>query len=254
MAEHSHEGSPEDPQARLLEDVIGIIPSLYASADLDDTFARIAEAAVAVLDACDYASIVTTGRELHTRAATDEVARTADEMQYQEGQGPCLDAVSREQWVMTPDVQADSRWPRLSARLAGELQVHSMLSVRLAVAASPSRNLGGLNMYSRRPGAFDRQQRDLGLLLAAVASVAADASRTNAQLAEAIRTRQVIGEAVGIIRAQSGMSSEEAFRVLIQASQRMNVKLRDVACTIANDDQGRLSGLVAHGEAVDHEQ
>jgi transcriptional regulator with GAF, ATPase, and Fis domain len=236
VAQHPHGGPLEDQQTALLEDVLGIIPSLYASADLDDTFARITQAAVAVLDACDSASVtVTTGRELRTRAATGELARAADALQYEEGQGPCMDAVSREQWVLTPDVMADSRWPRFSARLAGELQVHSMLSVRLAVAAAPDRNLGGLNMYSSRPGAFDRQQRDVGLLLAAVASVAADASRTNAQLAEAMRTRQVIGEAVGIIRAQSGMSSEEAFHVLSQASQRMNVKLRDVASTITHD-------------------
>ena len=143
---------------------------------------------------------------------------------------------------MTPDVQRDQRWPRFSARLHGELDVHSMLSVRLGMAASPDRNLGGLNMYSRRPDAFTRDQRNLGLLLAAVASVAADASRTQAEMVAAVQTRQVIGEAIGIIRAQSKMSSEEAFQVLSQASQRMNVKLRDVATAIAEGqvlaDQG----------------
>ena len=97
-------------------------------------------------------------------------------------------------------------------------------------------------MYSRRPDAFTRDQRNLGLLLAAVASVAADASRTQAEMVAAVQTRQVIGEAIGIIRAQSKMSSEEAFQVLSQASQRMNVKLRDVATAIAEGqvlaDQG----------------
>jgi len=234
--------SLEEPQPALVEDVLGIVPTLYASTDLDETFARIVQAAVHVLDACDHASITVRTREaLSTRASTDETARTADQFQYQEGEGPCLDAVSREQWVMTPDVQADWRWPRFSARLAGELDVHSMLSVRLGVAASPTRDLGGLNMYSRRADAFTREQRTLGLLLSAVASVAADAARTNAELAAAIQTRQVIGEAIGIIRAQSSMSREEAFHVLSQASQRMNVKLRDVAATIAEND-GRLAG------------
>ena len=117
-----------------------------------------------------------------------------------------------------------------------------MLPVRLGMTASPARNLGGLNMYSRRPDAFTRDQRNLGLLLAAVASVAADASRTQAEMVAAVQTRQVIGEAIGIIRAQSKMSSEEAFQVLSQASQRMNVKLRDVATAIAEGqvlaDQG----------------
>ena len=227
------DGVDEYPSDALIEDVLGIVPTLYGSADLDDTFARIATAAVEVLDACDFASITTTeGRQLRTRASTSPVARSADEFQYEEGEGPCLDAVTREQWVMTPDVQVDQRWPRFSARLVGELEVHSMLSVRLQVAATPERNLGGLNMYSRRPDAFTREQRNLGLLLAAVASVAADASRTHAEMAAAIQTRQVIGEAIGIIRNQSHLSSQDAFQVLAQASQRMNVRLRDIAAAI----------------------
>src|SRR3954451_151379 len=227
-------------QAAMLSDVLEIVPSLYASADLDDTFARITRAAVDVLDACDHASITTIrGEEMDTRASTSEVALAADQLQYQERQGPCLDAVTRDQWVITPDVQKPQRSPRFSARLHGELDVHSMLSVRLAVAAAPTRNLGGLNMYSRRVDAFTDDQRDAGLLLAAVASVAADASRTQAEMAAAVQTRQIIGEAIGIIRNQSDMSSEEAFAVLAQASQRMNVKLRDVAAAIA---EGHASG------------
>jgi len=70
-------------------------------------------------------------------------------------------------------------------------------------------------------------------LLAAVASVAADAASSKAEMRAAVQSRQVIGEAIGILRAQSDLSSEDAFQLLTQASQRMNVKLRDVAAQIA---------------------
>jgi len=170
-----HDGPDEQS---LIADVLGILPTVYATEDLDDTFARITHAAVAAMDACDYASVTTTnGREVTTRAATDDTALAGDQLQYEEGEGPCLDAVTREQWVLTPDAYEDTRWPRFSARLAGELNVHSMLSVRLATTALPGRNLGGLNLYSTRRNAFTPEQRDIGLLLAAVASVAADAGR-----------------------------------------------------------------------------
>ena len=108
-----------------------------------------------------------------------------------------------------------------------------MLSVRLGVQSSPQRNLGGLNLYSTRVNAFDTEQRDLALLLAAVASVAADATRTHAQLRAGLQSRQVIGEAIGILRAQSNLTSEEAFAALVQASQRMNAQLGTSPCRLS---------------------
>ena len=216
-----------------------MIDTLYASDDLADTFSRITGTAIQVLDACDFASVTTvSGGELTTEAPTDQAALTADLLQYQEGEGPCLDAATRDRWVLTPDVLADRRWPKFSARLGQELKVHSMLSVRLAVQSSPQRNLGGLNLYSTRVNAFDTEQRDLALLLAAVASVAADATRTHAQLRAGLQSRQVIGEAIGILRAQSNLTSEEAFAALVQASQRMNLKLRDIAMQIVQREGG----------------
>ena len=93
-------------------------------------------------------------------------------------------------------------------------------------------------MYSTRVNAFDTEQRDLALLLAAVASVAADATRTHAQLRAGLQSRQVIGEAIGILRAQSNLTSEQAFASLVQASQRMNLKLRDIAMQIVRREVG----------------
>lgn len=213
--------------------VLDMIRTIYASNDLPDTFSRITGTAVEVLDACDHASITLTNHgQLTTRAPTSLTAVKADHLQYLEGEGPCLDAVTREQWVITPDVLTDQRWPRFSSRLAGELAVHSMLSIRLAVSTSPQRNLGGLNLYSNRTCAFDDEQRDMALLLAAIGAVAADSARRDAELTAAVQSRQVIGEAIGILRAQSDLTSEQAFAALSQASQRLNVKLRDIAATI----------------------
>jgi AmiR/NasT family two-component response regulator len=49
------------------------------------------------------------------------------------------------------------------------------------------------------------------------------------QLHQALDSRSVIDQAVGIIRARSGASAEEAFARLIKISQEENVKLHLVA-------------------------
>jgi transcriptional regulator with GAF, ATPase, and Fis domain len=207
---------------------------LYLAGDLSATFARLTRAAVDLLPACDSASVtVIEGPELRTEGATDQVATHGDRIQYDEQEGPCLDAATREQWVYTPDVRHDVRWPRFSPRLAAELEVRSMFSCRLGVQEALHRHLGGLNLYSRGLDAFDDEQRDLALLLAAVGSVAADAARVKREMADAVRTRQIIGEAIGILRSQTEMTSQEAFEALSKASQRSNVKLRDLAAKIA---------------------
>jgi len=219
--------------------ILEMIESMYSSRDLEATFDRITHTAVALVDAVDHASItINRAGNLSTHGPTSVTALQADTLQYQEKQGPCLDAVTRDRWVLTPDVLTDQRWPRFSARLADELSVHGMLSIRLSVATSPQRNLGGLNLYSNRSGAFDIHQRNLALVLGALASVATDAARTHEEMTAAVEGRQVIGEAIGILRAQSNLTRDQAFEALSHASQRMNIKLRDVAAAIADGTPG----------------
>jgi hypothetical protein len=93
----------------------------------------------------------------------------------------------------------------------------------------PGTDLGGINLYSTGVDALDEQGRTLGLLLSTLAAVVVDASRREAQLHVALESRAVIGEAVGILRSQSNISGQDAFAMLVHASQRMNVKLREVA-------------------------
>lgn len=61
-----------------------------------------------------------------------------------------------------------------------------------------------------------------------------------AGLTEALESRDVIGQAKGILMASQGISVDEAFDILRRASQRLNVKLRDVAAQViegrATDD------------------
>lgn len=207
---------------------------VHSSEDHEESMRRITETARSVIGGCDSASLsLLTKDGPVTRAATSKLSFDGDQIQYDEGEGPCLDAAMKERWVYTPDLGADQRWPRSSVRMASEQGVGSMVSCRLTLDAAPNHTLGGLNIYSQSKDAFSDEDQMLAILLASLGAVVVDGSQQQAHLRAAIESRQVIGEAVGILRAQSKVSSEEGFAMLSAASQRMNVKLRDLAERIA---------------------
>jgi AmiR/NasT family two-component response regulator len=58
---------------------------------------------------------------------------------------------------------------------------------------------------------------------------------------EALQSRDLIGQAKGILMAREGITADQAFDMLRRASQRLNVKLRDVAGGIV-DRSGAPAG------------
>lgn len=226
---------PTHPSRSLVEAFREMAARVQASEDFEDTFMQISTTAVETIGACDAASISTieaSGPVSH--GITHPLAELGDLIQYAENEGPCLDAAMRERWIYTSDMATSTRWPRSARRLVGELGVRSMFSCRLALDAAPHQTLGGINLYSRAPEAFNGEDQLLALLLSSLGAVVIDSSRQQAHLRAAIGSRQVIGEAIGILRANSDVTSDEAFAMLSRASQRMNVKLRDLARDITS--------------------
>ena len=115
----------------------------------------------------------------------------------------------------------------------------------MALDASPRKTLGGLNLYATRPRAFTAKDQMLAILLSSLGAVVIDSARQQEQLRAAIASRQVIGEAIGILRVQSNLTSNQAFEMLSRASQRTNVKLRELARQISEGSRaGRKVGLI----------
>ncbi|WP_427175068.1 GAF and ANTAR domain-containing protein [Arthrobacter sp. 92] len=146
-------------------------------------------------------------------------------MQSSSGQGPCLDAAYHDRIVRVPDLCTESRWPAF-CRGAVELGARSMLSIQLFVEGD---RLGALNLYGGRPDAFDLESEQIGLLVAAHAAVAFADSQKISQLNEALITRQIIGQAEGILMERYKITAQQAFLVLTKASSSSNSKLRKVA-------------------------
>ena len=191
------------------------------------TLVAIVAAAVELVPGCDEGSIsvVLARKRVTSEAASGELPAVVDELQERLGQGPCLDAVFKQQTVRASHLALDERWPLFGPR-AAEAGAAAMLSFQLYVEHD---NLGALNLFARTAGAFDDEAEQVGLLFAAHASVAYAASRQESSLDAKVATRQLIGQAQGILMERHKITADAAFRMLILASQKTNAKLRVVA-------------------------
>ena len=175
---------------------------------------------------CDEASITMLGpgRSLTTVASSSDLINGADQLQYQLGEGPCLDAVWEDGLFVIPDLVGDGRWPRWAPK-AAELGVASMLSLHLFTDTA----LGSLNLYALRPRDYDQADVEAARVVAAHASVVLAYARAEQNLWQAIDSRNLIGQAQGILMERFGLTPEKAFAVLRRYSQHHNRKLAVLA-------------------------
>jgi transcriptional regulator with GAF, ATPase, and Fis domain len=192
--------------------------------------AEIITAAVAMVPGADEGSVsvVTGRRHISSQAPTGDLPVQVDALQEETQQGPCLDSAYEHQTVRVTDMATEDRWPQF-ARRANEAGAASMLSLQLYVEGD---NLGALNLYSRTPNAFDDESEQIGLLFASHAAVAYAGVRKEAQLAKAIASRDLIGQAKGILMERYKISPERAFLLLTRISQDSNQKLHDIAAQL----------------------
>jgi transcriptional regulator with GAF, ATPase, and Fis domain len=219
----------------------GLARSLEEHDDPDVMLAEIVAAAVAMVPGADEGSVsvVTGRRHIGSQAPTGDLPVQVDALQEETQQGPCLDSAYVHQTVRVADMASEERWPQF-ARRASEAGAASMLSLQLYVEGD---NLGALNLYSRSPNAFDDESEQVGLLFASHAAVAYAGVRKEAQLAKAVASRDLIGQAKGILMERYKISPERAFLILIRISQASNRKLHDIAAELVC--HGTVPGLPA---------
>jgi ANTAR domain-containing protein/GAF domain-containing protein len=195
--------------------------------DADHTMEMIVCAAVDVIPGVDEASIsvVLGRRRVESHAATGDLPRVVDAIQREVGEGPCLDAVYDQHTVSVPDLGKEERWPKFCKR-AFEAGAGSMLSFQLYVEGD---NLGALNLYARQPGSFDEESTHVGLLFAAHAAVAYAGAQRQEQLRLGMSSRDLIGQAKGILMERHNLTGQRAFQLLVQASQDKNRRLHEIA-------------------------
>lgn len=204
-----------------------------ARLSLEDLLTQVATFAVRAIPGADGA-----GLTLIEEGRTDTIVKSApfvreiDEIQYGLGQGPCISAAAEATPMRSGSLETDSRWPQFGPR-AGGLGVHSVLSLPLISAEMV---VGAMNVYARAEDAFDERAVQLGELFAVPAAIAvqnaqilAQTQRLAAKFQEALTSRAVIDQAIGILMSRSGVTPAEAYSRIRLLSEHQSTQLTVVA-------------------------
>jgi GAF domain-containing protein len=210
---------------------------------LGQTLTRVSDLTVEAIPAADLVGItmVVEGRD-RTAVFTDETAPEIDQAQYDSDEGPCLTAFREMRITQIRSTREAGEWPAFR-QAAARRGIYSTMSFPLIV---DKQSVGAMNLYSYREDAFSEDDRATGDLFASQAAIVLanaqaywDARELSQGLGEAMKHRAVIEQAKGILMGAEGCSEDDAFQLLVQASQRENVKLRDVARRLVDNAAGR---------------
>jgi GAF domain-containing protein len=222
-----------------LEQLSAVVRSLQEAQGDQLTLDLAVASASEVIAGCEVAGVsLVRSHGVVTLAATDDAARRADAWQVELGEGPAVNARRGGETVYSPDLGADASWQAWGARVADDLGLHSVVSYRLFTSRD---TLGTLSLYSRRFDAFDDDDLQNGLALAAHIAMALAAQLRDEQMQTALVNRTVIGQAEGMLMERYGLTADRAFEVLRRISSDSNTKLHRVA-----------EQLVASGALPDH--
>ena len=207
---------------------------LMSERGLDGTLGLISSRSVTLIPRAQDAA-VSRGRRgvFETVGQTSELPLRVDQIQYDLGSGPCVDAALEQCIYRTGDLAADQRWPEFGRRAAAEYGIHSMLSTRLFLEGDDM--VAALNLYSAVRDAFEESDETVALMLATHASTAMVSARLHEQvhnLERALRSNRGIGVAIGVLMNQYKITKEQAFDLLRLASQHGHRKLVDVALDV----------------------
>ena len=206
--------------------------SLQGQSSPQQVLDGVVKLACALVPGAEEATITMVRKDRHcySAAATSALASDFDVLQNETGQGPCLDAIWHQETVRVDDLTADQRWPVLGPR-AAERGVRSMLCFQLFVHRN---TLGALDLLARSTSAFTDESEHVGLLLASHAAIAAADAHHLENVTSALMSRDMIGQAKGILMERFKITSDQAFAVLAKVSQDSNRKVSSIAEELAS--------------------
>ena len=222
--------------ARLGAMLIALGGSLSDEHDLVNLLQRIVEVATEAIDGAQSAGVtILLGEQIYTAVHTDDRTLTVDAEQYAAGDGPCLHAARSGTTVLVDVEESAERWPHFSAAARRE-GIQSFLAAPLFTA---DLIFGALNLYGTEVAAYDTLDADILEMLTTTAARAIgdfarfkSAAQTADDILAAIKHREIIEQAKGMLMAVHQIDADDAFQLLRKESQNSNRKLRDVSATI----------------------
>jgi GAF domain-containing protein len=208
--------------------------SLNQSQSVDETLRTITTVMANSVPGFDQIGITTIDKagRTTTRAHIGKLVHQLDDIQYGLQEGPCVDTLKGDEMVAAPHIAVDIRWPNYVPE-AVALGVQSQLALRLHLGDGST--LGGVNMYSTVSPEVTENARALAGIFAAHSAIALGHVQERAQFSEALQSRKVLGQAIGILMQRYDMNEDRAFAFLVRASNHGNIKLRAVAQELVDE-------------------
>jgi hypothetical protein len=206
--------------------------------DSDAAMRELTERAALALPGAASAGITMALRsgDVQTVSATHPDAEKVDDIQRRNGEGPCLEAAWQQHTMRVDDLTLEHRWPRFARDTLSDTAVRSILSFQLFKDRD---RMGALNFYGDHAGAFDDDSVEVGLILATNVAVAWNLLARDEQFRSALATRDVIGQAKGILMERFGVDAAAAFELLRRLSQESNTPLATIARRLTQSLQPR---------------
>jgi GAF domain-containing protein len=241
----SRDTTDRDPVYELTADFAQTARILFSAGGVHATLGQVVALAVETIEGCDYAGLfIVEDNAVVAPVLSDPIVAVIDALQHQTGEGPCLDAIAQRAMVYGDEINSDERWPKFGPQAAA----HGIRSV-LALPLTTNGTNGAVNLYATFPVAFGVLDRAKGVILASLASAALSAAHTFEDeerrienLHSALSSREIIGQAQGILMERERIAADQAFDVLRRASQFLNIKLREVAQTLVDTGEKPETG------------
>ncbi|OBA64486.1 hypothetical protein A5647_02095 [Mycobacterium sp. 1100029.7] len=204
---------------------------MVGTAHIDDALAELAGASLALIPGADCAkiSIIDDGH-LRSITRTSELTASLDTAQQAAGHGPCLEAIRAKQAIRCDDLRTDTRWPRF-APCATTAGVHSVLSSPIDI---PGEIGAAFTLFGFRAKAFRPDSEPVAAMLASHAAIALLHDNRERQFKAALASRDVIGQAKGMIMERFRVDALHAFAMLTAISQETNTPVRDLAARLVD--------------------
>lgn len=200
-----------------------------ADMSVDNLVDEVTATALRILPGVDHAGISLVdpkSRRVRSVAATGPVPKELDNLQEALQQGPCVDTIHDRVTVRVDDYESEDRWSQFTRRALEVTPVRSSMSIQLYTHES---EIGALSLYSERAHTFTAQLADLALAVAAHAAIGLATARRDDQFRTALASRDIIGQAKGMIMERFDLDAADAFNLLVNLSQEKNTPLHLIA-------------------------
>jgi transcriptional regulator with GAF, ATPase, and Fis domain len=196
--------------------------------DVDTVLGELTQSAASAMPGAQHAGITIASRngKVRTASATDRYPALLDEIQQRHDEGPCLSAAWEHHVIRIDDMAIEDRWPVYCRDAIEETPIRSVMSYQLF---ADNHDMGALNFYAEQSNAFDDEAAELGLILATHTAVGWNMVRRDEQFRSALASRDIIGQAKGMIMERFKIDAVQAFELLKRLSQNSNTPLAAVA-------------------------